>query len=91
MTKICTKDGDKEDFKTDKAYHSVFYPARETGYTEEDADALAEAVVADLEDWMDDHEDDVLTTKEIRSKVLELLEDRDEDVAFMYETHLDLS
>lgn len=90
-TKVCNRDGDKEEFDDRKVYASVYYPAREAGYSERDAEDLAEDVVADLTDWMDDHEDNVLTSTELREKVTELIAERDEDVSFMYETHLDLN
>lgn len=91
MTKICNTEGDKEAFDEEKVYQSIFRPAREKGYSEGEAGELAERVVDKVQDWLDDHEDNVVTSKELRQHVLELLKEEDEDVAFMYETHLDLS
>lgn len=91
MTKICTREGDKEPFDEEKIYASVFRPAREADYDKDDASDLAEHVVEMVKDWLEDHEDEFITSKELRQHVLELLKEEDEDVAFLYKTHLDLS
>lgn len=91
MGKVCKRDGKKERFDERKLYASVYYPAREQGYETEDAEELAAEISETVRDWVVNHEDTVLTANEIKRKTKELLEDQDEDVAFMYETHLDLS
>lgn len=91
MTKICNKEGDKEPFDDRKVYASVFRPAREKDYSEDEAGELAERVTDTVKEWVDDHEDEFITTKELRQHVLKVLKEEDEDVAFLYETHLDLS
>lgn len=89
--KVCDRRGDKEEFDQRKLYASIYHPAREAEYSEQEAEDLAEEVVDEFMDWFDEHDDNVLTSKEIREKVMELLEERDEDVAFLYETHLDIN
>lgn len=91
MAKVLKRHGEKERFDERKLYASIYYPAREERYTEEDAEELAADVTEAIKDWMADHADNVLTAEEVRDKTIELLEERDEDVAFMYQTHLDLS
>ncbi len=89
--KVCDRGGDKEEFDQRKLYASIYHPAREAEYGEKEAEDLAEDVVDEFMAWFDEHEDDVLTSKEIREKVEKLLEERDEDVAFLYRTHLDIN
>lgn len=91
MGKICKRHGEKEAFDERKLYASIYHPAREAGYSEEEAEALAEEVVEQVRDWMDDHEDNVFTADEIQEKTKERLETQDEDVAFLYESHLDIN
>lgn len=90
-THICNREGDKEQFDEEKLYNSILNPAREAGYDTDEAAEFAEMIVDEITDWIDDHEDNVVTSVEIREKVKELLVEHDEDVAFMYDTHLDLS
>lgn len=91
MAKVCDRDGDKIRFDDRKLYASVYAPAMEADYDDDAAEDLAEEVVDAVVDWIEGHEDDVVTTREIREKAEELLEERDEDVAFLYRTHLDIS
>ncbi|MDY6770624.1 MAG: ATP cone domain-containing protein [Candidatus Nanohaloarchaea archaeon] len=91
MRKVVTKDGDKEEFDERKLYASIYYPAKEAEYTDSGAEKLADEVVDAVTTWMDDHEDDIVTTKELRQHVRDLLEERDEGVAFLYATYLDIN
>lgn len=91
MGKICKRHGEKEDFDERKLYASIYYPAREAEYSEQEAEELAEDVVDQVLEWMEDHEDNVFTSDEIQKEVRDRLESLDADVAFLYETHLDLS
>lgn len=91
MDKICDRHGDKEEFDERKLYASIYYPAKEADYTDDEAEDLAESVTEELKEWMDEHEDSMVTTKEVREKVIEILEGKDEDVAFLYDTHLDVN
>lgn len=84
-------DHEKEDFEDEKLYCSVYYPAREADLSEDEADKLAEKVVYEAKAWMHDHEDEVVTTSELRDKVVSILERLDKDVCIMYNTHLDLN
>lgn len=87
---IANKQGEKEDFRREKLYRSVRNPALEADYSEEAADELAATIVEEVLEWMED-EDDVITVRELEETVIERLRDHDADVAFLYETHLDLS
>lgn len=91
MERVVNKDGEKESFDERKLYASVFYPAREAEYDREDAEELANEVCEAVKDWFRAHEDNVLTTREIRDMVDELLVERHDEVAFLYRTHLDIN
>jgi len=91
MDKICDRQGDKEAFDERKLYASIYYPAKEADYTDEEAEDLAESVTEELKEWIEEHEDSMVTTKEIRQKAIDVLEEKDEDVGFLYETHLDVN
>lgn len=89
--KVAKKSGGKEPFDEGKLWNSVYYPAREAHYDEERAVDLADETKNRVLEWTEEHEDTVLTAEELREKIVQILEDVDEDVAFMYSTHLDLS
>ncbi|MFB6208816.1 MAG: ATP cone domain-containing protein [Candidatus Nanohaloarchaea archaeon] len=91
MGKIVKSQGEKEEFDEGKLWHSIYYPAREAHYTEEEAVELADDAKQEVMGWMDEHEDDVLTSKELRQKISEILSRKDEDVEFLYRKHLDLN
>jgi hypothetical protein len=89
--KVAKENGSKEDLDEGKLWHSLYYPAREAHYGEEEAVELADEVKHRILDWIKGHEDSVVTTRELREKAEGLLGDRDEDVALMYEKHLDIN
>ncbi len=89
--KIVNRDGQKEEFDEGKLWNSLYYPAREAHHGEEEAVEIADRVKKRLVSWIQDHEDSFVTTEEIREKTIEELENEDEDIAFMYDSHLDLS
>lgn len=89
--KIVNKDGQKEEFEDNKLFNSVYYPALEDGLPEEDATDLADKAVYEVKAWLSEHEDNVHTSGEVRQKVMEILERENPDVAFLYQTHLDIN
>lgn len=89
--KIVNKDRQKEEFEDNKLFNSVYYPGREDGLSEKDATDLADKVVYEVKAWISEHPDNVHTSKEVRNKVMEILEREDKDVAFLYQTHLELN
>ena len=89
--KIVNKDGQKEEFEDDKIFNSVYYPGLEDELSEKEANDLADKVVYEVKAWIADHPDNVHTSEELREKVMEILERENEDVAFLYQTHLDLN
>lgn len=89
--KIVNKDHQKEEFEDNKLYDSVYYPAREADLSEQSASDLADKVVYEVKAWIADHPDNVHTSEEIREKTMEILERENSDVAFLYQTHLDVN
>lgn len=89
--KIVKEEGFKEKLDEGKLWDSVYYPAREAHYNEDRAVELADRAKHRVLEWIHGHEDNVVTSGEIRDKVVEVLGDLDEDVAFMYEKHLDIN
>lgn len=89
--KICNKQGKKEGFDERKLYGAIYHPAREAGYSEDDAQELANEVCEEIVEWVEDHEDNFMTSEEIREKVIKVLEEKDEDVAFLYDKFLDIN
>lgn len=90
MVKVVKKSGAKEKFDGGKLWDSIYYPAREAHYGESEAVELADQAKQRVVEWIEDHEDNVVTAEELRGKVIQALEHIDTDVALMYETHLDL-
>lgn len=89
--KVVKNDGIKQPFDEEKLEDSVYYPGKEAELEHEKACDIAEKVIYEVKAWMAEHEDNVFTSDEIRDKVLEILERENEDVCFLYKTHLDLS
>ncbi|MFB6295065.1 MAG: ATP cone domain-containing protein [Candidatus Nanohaloarchaea archaeon] len=91
MDVLITREGEKEEFDQRKLYSSIYHPARVAEYTEEEAEELAEDVCQAVVDWMEEQDDPVVTSDELREKTIEELEERDDEVAFLYDTHLDIN
>ncbi|MBY6293978.1 hypothetical protein GLU60_01160 [Nanohaloarchaea archaeon H01] len=91
MKKVVKQEGFKEELDEGKLWNSLYYPARESHYSEEEAVELADKAKHRVMEWVHNHEDNVLTAGEIREKAIEVLDQIDKDVSFMYEKHLDLS
>lgn len=91
MDKVVKREGLKEDFDEGKLWDSLYWPAKEAHYSEDEAVTLADKAKHRIIDWAQDHEDSILTAQEIKSKAIEVLEELDEDVAFLYEDHLNIN
>jgi transcriptional regulator NrdR family protein len=89
--KVAKDNGTKEKLDEGKLWHSLYYPAREAHHGEDEAVDLADKAKHRILDWVRDHEDSVVTTQELRNRAEEVLEDLDEDVALMYDKHLDIN
>lgn len=89
--KIAKDDGTKEELDEGKLWNSLYYPARESHYGEDEAVDLADEAKDRIMDWIQMHEDEVITTRELRRKAEDFLSEIDEEVALMYDKHLDIN
>ncbi|MFB6099821.1 MAG: ATP cone domain-containing protein [Candidatus Nanohalobium sp.] len=89
--KVAKRNGLKEPLDEGKLWDSLYHPAKEAHYPEKEAVELADEVKHSLMDWMHSHDDNVFTTREIAERAEELLEERDDQVAVMYNRHLDIN
>ena len=89
--KVAKQDGGKEDFDEGKLWDSLYYPARELDYDDQEAVDLADKAKHKVMDWVHRHEDNVVTAKELADKAEEVLNELDDHVALMYDKHLDLN
>ena len=89
--KIIKNDGLKQHFNEQKLEDSVYYPAKEAEMDHESACALAEKVIYEVKAWMAEHDDNVFSSDELKNKVMSILERENDDVHFLYKTHLDLN
>lgn len=91
MLKVAKRNGLKEPLDEGKLWNSLYHPAKEAHYPEDEAVDLADEVKMELMEWMHNHRDNVFTTREIAEKAEDLLDDRDDEVALMYDRHLDIN
>ena len=89
--KVAKKNGVKQQLDEGKLWDSLYHPAKEAHLGENEAVELADEVKHDLMEWMRHHEDNVFTTKEIGDKAEELLAQRSDEAALMYDKHLDIN
>lgn len=89
--KVAKENGEKEDLDEGKLWNSLFYPAREAHYDEDEAVEIADQAKDQLMEWIHNHEDNVVTTKEISDRAEEILRGLDDHVALMYDKHLDIN
>lgn len=91
MVRVAKKSGLKEELDEGKLWDSLYWPAREAHYSDENAVELADEAKGRIMDWVHQHEDNVVTTRELRERAIEILDELDGDVSFMYEKHLDIN
>jgi len=89
--KVAKKNGHKEEFDEGKLWDSLYYPARELDYDDQEAVDLADKAKHRITDWVHRHEDNVVTTQELAEKAEGVLKELDEHVALMYDKHLDIN
>lgn len=89
--KVAKENGEKEDLDEGKLWNSLFYPAREAHYDEDEAVEIADQAKDQLMEWIHNHEDNVVTTREISDMAEEILRHLDDHVALMYDKHLDIN
>ena len=88
-THIIKRHGHDEKFDPRKVYASVYAACRNAHLSEIQSEKIAEAVSMRLTSWMKSktHVD----SSDVFAEVINILREIHPDVAFMYETHRDLS
>ena len=87
--RIVKRKGHLEEYNDKKVYGSCYSACYTAGLTEKECEAMSEAIVKDVNKW-------VKTKKSIKSSeifrlVSKLLKKHNKEVAFLYETHWDIS
>ena len=89
MPIVVKRRGYKEKFDEKKVYGSIYYACRSAQLNEKESEEISEKVIKDLKKWLKGKKE--ITSQEIFITVITILEKYNSDVAFLYETHRDLS
>ena len=89
MEHIIKKDGKKEKFDERKIYATCFAAALNTQIEKHEAEKLCEKVCKEIKQWVKKKKS--VTSTEVFQQVVRAMKKHDRNVAFMYETHRDLS
>ena len=81
--------GHREPYDNHKVYASCYAASLNAGLSKEEAEALCEKVTRAIDAWV--LEKDSVTSEEIFREIIRVLKTHDTKVAFMYETHRDIS
>ena len=88
-THIIKRHGHEEKFDPRKIYASVYAACRNAHLSEVQSEKIAEAVEMRLTSWMKNRTQ--VSSEDIFQQIIAILKELHPDVAFMYETHRDLS
>lgn len=89
MERRVNRHGTEEPFEERKVYASVYHAARESGYREQEAEDLAADIVDAVQDWLQ-RGDDLISVRQLRAKIIQLLKDEDEITATTYQNEVEL-
>lgn len=91
ICKICIvkRKGHSEEFDEKKIYASVYAACMAGGLEESGCEKMADKVSKQIKKWVDRKKS--IDSKEIFGFVVRLLRKENKEVAFLYETHRDLS
>ncbi len=88
--KLIVKKEKLEEFDKKKVYRSCYAACLNAHYTKQNAKKVANAVTRLVVKWAK-KEKGVINSKKIRVLMFRILNKIDPEVAFLYETHLDIS
>ncbi|MBI2673106.1 hypothetical protein HYX19_02500 [Candidatus Woesearchaeota archaeon] len=88
--KLIVKREKLEEFDERKIYRSCYAVCLNAHYTKQNAKKVATAVTKLVVKWVK-KEKGVINSKKIRAIMFKILNKIDPEVAFLYETHLDIS
>ncbi len=89
MTTIIKRRGHEEHFDERKVYASAYFACRNAHLPIEEAERIATAVTDRIKQWIGGQA--AVNSDDVFKKITEELRTHDEDSAFLYETHRDLS
>lgn len=89
MPHIVKRRGHKEPYDQRKVYGSVYSACRNAHLSEMMSEKIAETVTSRLGEWVTDKSE--ITSQQIFEEVVNVLNELHKDVAFLYETHRDIS
>ena len=85
---VVKRHGKKEKFDERKLYASIYSAALVAGYGEQKAERLADSICNTIKKR---YSKKTITSTELKKQTIKELKKKDKDIAFLYETHLDLS
>ncbi len=89
MALVVKRKGHKEDFDIKKGYASVYSACRNVHMSEQDAEAIADKVSKEIEAQLKNKNE--VGSNEIFKLTTQVLKNHNQEAAFMYETHRDVS
>lgn len=89
MIHVVKRRGHKQEYDERKVYASVYAACMNVHRSHEKAEEDAKKVVEKISEWIKERQE--VTSNEIFIKTADVLREVDEDAAFMYSTHRDIS
>lgn len=89
MTLLVKRGGHAEKFDERKIYASCYAACVNCHHEKKNAEKICEKVMTDVKRWMNGKSH--VTSSDIFKRVITILKKIDKEVAFMYETHRDVS
>lgn len=86
---VVKRRGHNESFDTRKLYASCYFACMTIAMDKQEAEKLCESVSADMRAWLKGKKK--VDSQELFEAMVKVLARYNEDVAFMYETHRDIS
>ena len=86
---IVKRRGGVEEFDEKKVYASAYSAAMAGGLKEKEAEKLADTITKQLKKWLGKKK--AVNSKDIFGEGVSLLKKQNKEVAFLYETHRDVS
>ncbi len=88
MQHVVKRHGQEEPFEEKKLYGSVYAAALNAHHDDQTAEEMANDVLTHVQEWLQERHE--VTAKELRKTVKQELEKMDEDVAMLYDTHMEI-
>ena len=89
ILQIVKRKGHTELYDERKVYGSCFFACRNAHLSEKEAEEICRKASASITKWIKKQK--VVSSRDIFRKLIEELKKHNEDAAFLYETHRDLS